>query len=274
MLGLFKRPLLSLEDEQFQTDTYIWLINNLAHRGGYQHGQLVLPTRAFFPAKVECAEDVAEATFAAVKQHMGLDDWPCVLAAQEPDIDPVVAPTVALAGVPHSPAGTFRTHDVPGIDADSNFNSNMAGLPGTPVTITYNPVLLTSPEAMVATFAHELSHYLTATFMDPPPGGWDNWEFATDLTATFLGFGVFMANSAFTFQQFTDMDAQGWHSQQSGYLSEAEHMFAVGLYMTLHGVTLNQVKPYLKRHLYALLKRSLRTINDRQLTLPIRAARV
>ncbi|MDX6851136.1 hypothetical protein SCD92_17290, partial [Gilvimarinus sp. SDUM040013] len=57
----------------------------------------------------------------------------------------------------------------------------------------------TSPTQLVATFAHELSHYLTCTANEPPPGGWDNWEFATDIAATFLGFGVFMANSSFNF---------------------------------------------------------------------------
>ncbi|MDH4318404.1 MAG: hypothetical protein OEV64_08445 [Desulfobulbaceae bacterium] len=44
---------------------------------------------------------------------------------------------------------------------------------------------------MIATFAHELSHYLIATAPEPPPGGWESWKFATDIGATFLGFGIF-----------------------------------------------------------------------------------
>ena len=72
---------------------------------------------------------------------------------------------------------------------------------------------------MVATFAHELSHYLTATAPEPPPGGWDNWEFATDICASFLGFGIFVANSAFSFNQYTEVDSQGWQSSRGGYLT-------------------------------------------------------
>ena len=41
-----------------------------------------------------------------------------------------------------------------------------------------------------------------------------------DLLTVFLGFGIFTANSAFHFKQYTTDRAQGWSAGRSGYLFE------------------------------------------------------
>ncbi|TLU67496.1 hypothetical protein FE810_00640 [Thalassotalea litorea] len=115
---------------------------------------------------------------------------------------------------------------------------------------------------MIATFAHELAHYLTASAKQEPPGGWENWEFATDITATFLGFGVFMANSAFNFRQYTDSDSQGWQASRNGYLTEAEHVFSLALFIQLKGISPATVTPFLKSHLRKMLKKALAEIDS------------
>ena len=70
------------------------------------------------------------------------------------------------------------------------------------MVITYNPSLTDDIDAMIATFAHELGHYLMSTAKTAPPGGWELHELHTDLTAVYLGFGLFLANSARSFGQF------------------------------------------------------------------------
>src|SRR5205085_12416082 len=50
--------------------------------------------------------------------------------------------------------------------------------------------LLAHPGRLIATFAHELAHYLLATAPTSPPCEDDEHEFLTDLTAAYLGFGV------------------------------------------------------------------------------------
>jgi hypothetical protein len=160
------------------------------------------------------------------------------LEVQERDINPQIAPTIAIQNTPVNPLGTFAVTEEQ------------------EVVITYNPSLLSKPEQMVATFAHELAHYLTATAKEPPPGGWENWEFATDITATFLGFGVFMANSTFSFKQFLDADAQGWQSSHNGYLSEAENSYALAIFLALKRIPLEEVLSYLKPNLRKMLKKA------------------
>ncbi len=245
MLGLFKaKPLLSDEDIEFQVATFKWLLKNFGGKDFYEDAHLVLPTRTYFPSKVGTAQEAAVETFEVVRQYAGLEEWPCKLVAQDEDMDIRVAPTVAIQNAPNSPNGTFQMVD------DSE------------IVITYNPSLVGNPTLLVATFAHELSHYLTGSCPEKPPGGWDNWEFATDITATFLGFGIFMANSALNFRQFTEVDSQGWQVSRSGYLTEAEHIFALAIFLRLKNMSMEAASPYLKRNLRSMLKSAMNYLAD------------
>lgn len=239
MLNFFKaKALLSEEDRNFQHACYAWLLKHFGGDDFYNEAQLVLPTEEFFPAQVASPEEAAQATFKQVKKYAGMEEWPCTLIAQEEDPNLVVAPTLVIQNVEHNPSGTFSANE-----------SNE-------VTITYNPELTANPTQMVATFAHELAHYLTAAAPEPPPGGWDNWEFATDICASFLGFGIFVANSAFNFGQYTTVDAQGWRSSRGGYLSEAEHSYSLALFLILKEIPFEQALEHCDTNIKSNLKRA------------------
>jgi len=243
MLGIFRsKPILSIEDTEFQVATFKWLLRNFGGKDFYETIKFVLPTRDYFPSQVENETEAAIQTFDAVKKYAGMEDWPCKLVAQEKDVDTLVAPTLSVRNVPNSPLGTFeeKEHDE--------------------IVITYNPDIVNNPTQLVATYAHELAHYLTSYCPEDPPGGWDNWEFATDITATFLGFGLFMSNSAFTFQQFSGVDSQGWQYNRSGYLSEAEHIFSLGIFLGLKNIPIETALPHLKPKLKKVLKKAVKQI--------------
>lgn len=242
MLGLFKsKPLLSEQDRQFQIETWRWLLEHFADTF-YGAAQLVLPTKAFFPMQLESDDDAALKTFEQVKQLACLDNWPCRLEKQERDTDVKIAPTLVVQNVPQGPAGTFSV------------------TPQEEVVISYNPNVVANPVQMVATFAHELAHYLTATCSSAPPGGWDNWEFATDISAIFMGFGVFQANAAFNFTQYASVDAQGWQFNRSGYLTEAEHIYSLAIFLELKEIEQNKALPHLKPGLRKLLKMAVKEL--------------
>lgn len=245
MFSLFKsKPLLSGEDKQFQIATFKWLLKNFGGDDFYQTSSLILPTKDYFPSQVNNPEQAATETFLAVKKHAGLENWQCKLKCQDQDIDPIVAPTIAIANTPQSPLGTFQA------------------TPENEIIITYNPKIASQPMQLVATFAHELAHYLTATSPEQPPGGWENWEFATDITATFLGFGIFMANSAFNFSQFSNSESQGWKANSNGYLSESEHIYALAIFLELKQLSAESANNHLKPHLKKLLKKALKELKQ------------
>ncbi len=238
-----KKSLLSEENESFQIETFKWLLRNFGGKSFLQHAQLILPTEEFFPVEANKeTEKVARHIFKLIKKYSGLGDWPCILEAQETDANHRIADTVVLQNMEHNPLGTFSSNEL------------------NEVIITYNPKLTSSPTQMVATLSHELSHYLTSTAKEPPPGGWDNWEFATDITATFLGFGIFQANSAFSFQQYTEIGTQGWQASRNGYLSEAEHSYALALFLKLKGIPIEKALPFCDTNIKSYLKKAFKEI--------------
>lgn len=245
MLGIFKsKPILSSEDIEFQVATFEWLLKNFGGKDFYEDINLVLPTKEYFPSVVENETEVAHETFDAVKKHAGLEEWPCSLQVQESDIDIKVAPTIVMQDVPKTPLGTFE------VKAKDD------------IVITYNPELVKDPARLISTYAHELAHYLTATSVEAPPGGWDNWEFATDITATYLGFGIFMANSAFSFGQYADNESQGWQYSRNGYLTENEHIFALAIFLNLKDIPVEKAVPYLKKSLVKTLRKAVKQVAD------------
>jgi len=83
--------------------------------------------------------------------------------------------------------------------------------------------LLNDPEGLIATMAHELAHYklLGEYRME------DNDEHLTDLTAIAFGFGIFMGNSFFKFEQWHGNTHHGWQMQKKGYLPEQVIAYAM-----------------------------------------------
>lgn len=128
------------------------------------------------------------------------------------------------------------------------------GVAGNRIQISYVPELLERPDQLIATFAHELAHYLLATKHSEPPCADDEKEFLTDLTAVYLGFGVFLANARFNFEGLV----HGWRMARSGYLPEADLIFALALFIEAKGVDPDLALGCLKPHLTAMLRRTLR----------------
>jgi len=220
-------------------ETYAWAVRELGADGA---SALVEPTDRFFPDRARNPEEAARLTFAQVKAHAGMESWECELVAQPADPDPRVQPHLALQGAPSSPAGTYR------------------GRRGDAATITYDPELVRDPEALVATFAHELAHFRMSRVRSRPPGGAEHEEPATDLVAVFLGFGVFVANSAFSFRQYTDTGSQGWQARRQGYLGERELTYALARFCHHRGTPTTTATRHLDPHLRPLLRRALRRL--------------
>lgn len=211
--------------------------------------KLVLPTADFFERKEDSGGRRAARLFADVKRHAGLEDVECELRVHEG------TPSSDLGGLAYqvftspTPAGTF-----------SHEGGNLA-----PV-VTYAADQADDPVALIATFAHELAHLKMSAMADPPPGGWDLVELATDLGAVLMGYGVFMANAAFAYGKVADFDRQGWSVRRQGYLSENALVFCLAIFLSLRGETAESAKRYLKPHLGKLLDKAIARIAKRSLT--------
>ncbi|GAB5348069.1 hypothetical protein [Alteriqipengyuania sp. 357] len=219
-MALFKtKPPVSRDEFEWLLACFAWLREVLEDADRWV--PLVLPDDPQLLAAKTASE-----LFEVVRARCDMADWPCQLERID-EQDMADFREVRVGG---APLGMF---------------SHECGK----FVIRYHAGLLRTPDALVATFAHELAHYLLEGKGDPP-GGRDLSEHATDCCAAYLGFGVFLANSARHFEQFTDGVWSGWHSSASGYLSEQALVTAAALAAALNdhdpSAIEGQLKPYLR----------------------------
>ena len=242
-MGLFgKSTFLERELEDWCLEIWLWLMQNLGGMGRLGSTRLAMANRDFYTPTEAEGHERALYIFETTKQLMGIADWPCGLEAH--DRAPANARVAEFAFVRSDPTpnGTFRIQEGQ-------------------VIISYASDLVERPRELIATLAHELSHYLVASIMKPMPGGHRVHELTTELTVAFAGFGLFGANQAFEFAQHQDAWGQGWRSRQLGYFSERSWAFGLALFTALKeedvpdGVLKTSVadltrkaRKYLKRH--------------------------
>jgi len=247
MLSLF-RPRLPIDDDEldWQLATFKWLQTEFGGVGGRP---LILPSPRWFPPSPRQGHERIEDLFAAVKAAAGMGAWPCELRPGREDRPSEVGFALLLRHQ-HAPApcGTFEVEAADGTRR---------------VVVTYNPALAADTDAMVATLAHELGHYLMSTARTAPPGGWALHELHTDLTAVYLGFGLFLANSARNFSQFQSGGLMGWSSRTQGYLSEGALATAIVLFQRLAGRDPAEAEPFLKIYLKTDLRNATRALARR-----------
>ena len=192
-----------------------------------------------------------------VKYLCDMQDWPTQLAKGQKNRGTSVQPGFGLKHDTHAPLGHFRLlKDKSDMDIGE---------------IAYNPSHIDDPVSMIATFSHELSHYLMAYATSVMPGGHDLMEHATDLCATYLGFGIFLANNARSFSGFSEFDQIGWESSATGYLSERALICALVINEQLQGRDPMLAAPHLKSYLRKDLKLAAKYASKRDLHMDIAA---
>lgn len=249
-MGIFRtRPPVHDDEFEWLLAGFKWMLEEFEGIERHRETPLILPTTDFFPDSSLTGHARALELFEQVRSLAALDHQEFRLEAGASSKPLKVATGVGL--VHHddqTPLGTYRVVEDDG-----------AYIP----VIAYNPSMLDNPSGLVATFAHELSHYVMDGARREPPGGRDMHELMTDLTAVFLGFGIFLANNAKSFQGYQSFDEMGWSASRSGYLSEAALITSLAVAERLAGRDPNTASRWLKRHLATDLKKADRYLAKR-----------
>jgi hypothetical protein len=193
----------------WQFAAFAWLLRNSGGYPKFLDTELVLPTETFFPDRALGGHAGVAALFRRVRIHAGMEDWPCAI---EPD------------------AGADRPW--------------LSGATSVPV-IRYRPDSL-GPASLVAALARELARYFSETFEEAAPGGLPLAEHALDMATVFMGFGVFMANSALE---------GGSHE-----LNEGEIAHALAIFCLLRRMSPESVDAHLNPHLRKYLRLAARDL--------------
>jgi len=247
MLGFFKNTALLDEDTtDWLFDVYAWALRHFDSEVFYQETLLVTPTNQHFPGEGG-GSDKARFIFEKVKVYAGLGHWPCELVTDESFVSPsvpILADTVGLRG---------STGITPVIGEDS---------PSFPVP--YDPALIARPEALIASYAHTLSHYLGSTCQEPPPGGKENWPQVTEVLAVFMGFGLMFANSAYVSSIRSCGSCQTPTANRPVFLSQYELVYSLAIFSVLKGIPNKEVTPYLKKTLHTFYKKAVKNVTARK----------
>lgn len=242
MFGLFKaKPPVDIDEFDWMMACTKWFIDEFAQEG--MASAIVLPDHTYFVETDKQGHELALDLFGQVKNHCGMTDWPCDLIPGVAERETRVAVGLGLRHETESaPLGTFGYHDGR-------------------YYISYNPSELNRQTSLVATFAHELAHYLLHTAKTAPPGGRELEEHATDLAAVLLGFGVFMANSAKNFSQFQTMEEVGWEMRPQGYLTEIALVSGLAIFARLSDADTKGAEFALKAYLRKPFRKALSFID-------------
>lgn len=251
MFWRVQRPHVDQDDELWLIECWRWLTSLLGPVDAESPRSLLLPSLRHFPTTEASGHERATHYFDLVRRYMGLSDRHYELVMQ--DERPNLGSSIVFGSMKTS--GAEGTYSVQGNTA----------------YVTYDPGILGDPMKMVAVFAHELAHDILLNQPSEPPGGPDMEEFATDLATVHLGFGLFGANVAFDFNQFTDFDRQGWSAARTGYLGENEWGFAIALFLALQNRDTREVDGFLKSHLASIVNRAHKyLVANPELTAPLR----
>lgn len=244
VLGLFKKQdLLDRDTIHWMFDNFAWALKHFDAEIFFRDTLLVTPSNELFPGRADSPHDMANLIFLKVKEYAGLTHWPCHLL-NEAEVDKINAPKLMLDGPLRSSTGA-----VPAEVDDAH-----------KLVVTYNPFALNDPEVMIANYAHVLSHYLASLSTEIPPGGKENWPHVTELLAVFLGFGLIMANTAFTTKIRSCGSCSGPAVERTNFLSQEEMTYALAIFGVVKDIPSKQVLRHLKKSLHPFYKRAIKDI--------------
>ncbi len=249
MFGFLKKDQLLLDESSivWLFDSFGWALRNLGADLFADETILVTPSNTHFPGRADSIPGIAAVVFEQVKAYAGMSHWPCQLIDQNScaiNAQPKVVIEGALRG------------------GGSRVSKNVD--PEQSLVVTYDPNQINNPEAMIASFAHTLAHYLASMAPEPPPGGEENWAQVTEVVAVFMGFGLMFSNSAFTFKTGGCGSCKGAAADRTNYLSQHDITYALAIFSVLKGIPVKSVTPHLKKSLRGFFEKCVKDVTGRK----------
>lgn len=239
----------------------LWIVDCFAYAFKYldkeefiQRTQLIKPSNQFFPGAVASVEEKAENIFQHSLGFSGLAHWPFQL------LHPSKVATIGDANI--------RMHRDGQLDTARNSRQviSCADFSQGSIFLSYNPQQTLKAEDLAASYGQLFAQHLIYQARHLPPNGAQYLQEASEVVAVFMGFGVMMANSAYTFRGGCGSCFNAASNRQAN-LTENEIIFALAMFCKLKKITAKEGTLHLKKH----LKRPFLTAS-RQIDLLINSA--
>lgn len=249
-MGLFSKRLIYTDVLEWQIEQYEILIRNLGSGPGLPDSRLWLPVDAHFghpEGKKPTGRDLAEFVFDKIKAQCGFGpDTDFELNIIETPKGGFMGGTAIIKMDGLSACGTYQITQ----NDDGTYTE----------TITIDERLISQPVNLIATLSHELAHALHNRMREPLDIEPEHYELFTDLTAVYLGYGIFLANSRFEFVKFQDGELSGWQASGAGYLPEADLVMGLAIFMKIKDIAADAAIEHLKPRLGKMLRKAFRQL--------------
>jgi tetratricopeptide (TPR) repeat protein len=237
MFGWFKiKSPLNTEQRRWIKERFEWLH---AEFGAERlTAPTVTPTEEYFPDPYAGTVEDASVLFDRVCKYMGVDRARIDLRFYESASADVVAAAFNPVLPREYALGAYQEHDGR-------------------IDIWLETTSLREPGSVVATLAHELGHvHLLADGRCHETA--EDHEPLTDLLVVYFGLGIFVANNTLHEVNWNAGQFSGWQMSKRGYMSLAEHAYALALYAHARNEHAPRWAKYLRKDVRALFEIDLR----------------
>jgi len=254
VLNLFKSPHViqaSTADNIF--DSFHWVIDNFDASTFIHHTQLVLPNSTFFPDKANNEFDMAKAICRRILEYSGLTHWPFKMVPWDQfHQNPPPLLTLDCSARPYTP-GTETTNEIAANSPE-------------PLLLSYSSAMMKKPMDLVASMSNLVAQHYLLQSRQLPPAGPESFNETAEIISVFMGFGVLVANSAYTFRGGCGScyDAR---ANRSAALSENEAVFALALFTLLKEIPASRATSELKPYLRGTFKKAIKQIKANETAL-------
>ena len=254
LLSLFKtQPFLDESTTNWILDTYAWACEQFDGKYFQSETQLILPTAEFFPDKVSSIEQMAISVFAKTLRYAGLEKWPIKLVSprdyqQNPALQKM--PKLSFSGSLRGANAELVSHD---------FSQGATNT----IYVSFNPNQINQPQDLIASFGQAFAAIIIAQRGSLPPGGQEFMPQAIDLVASFMGFGVMFANTAYQFKGGCG-SCYNKYANREASLPEQEMLYCLALFSVLKNIKAKDVTPHLKAHLRGSFKKAVKELESKK----------
>lgn len=262
MFSLFKKAeVVDAETSQNIRECFDWAINNFDRSYFYNSTALVQPTREYFPDRTDSEFAMAQALCKRILAYTGLSHWPFKVVAPQ-QFAPQMPALLNLNT--QARLAQVQSHDQ-GQNAELNAAVLNASLETTDASqietstleISYASMMMRKPMDLVGSMSKNIAqHYLyQAQNQYPQNGSAQFFDANAEIIAIFMGFGIFIANSAYTFRG-SCAKCYDPRANRAAALSENEAIYCLALFCHYKEIPNKNVTPSLKGYLRSSFKRA------------------
>lgn len=247
MLGLLKqKPWLDQNVSENMFEIFSWAMDNFDIKKFTNNTVLVLPNSHFFPDRSNNQYGMAKAIKERVLDYSGLNHWPFTLVSPEDFLNH----TPPLLNLNSNSRSNQHMPSVQNVTLDTDVNE---------LQLTYSPSMLKKPMDFVANMSTAIAQHALFQSKKIPPTGESSFRETAEVLSVFMGFGVLMANSAYTFRG-SCAKCYDPRANRTAALPEHEVIYALAIYCSLKKEKTQYISKYLKPYLRASFKKALKQV--------------